>query len=140
MSANKDYTVVGFYNKRKKPFVVHTQASDPEMATVLVLQDQSIQGRQMVVEVFEGHQHGVLGNDRLMTPDNVVLKAGSANRVPTKSEEDVAMVIYSARLRLGNDEALREKFRKSLNDNRHIAMSSMIAARAAIAIIKRENA
>lgn len=61
----KPYTVVGFYASNYQPFVDHRNAPDPQEAARLCKlyhKDSSI----MIVEIFEGHLQGALGNEEVL--------------------------------------------------------------------------
>lgn len=68
----KPYTVVGFYADNQQPWVTFVEAGHPKAAAkkgVTQLYDNGSYGVELedifVVEVFEGHLQGKLGNQKV---------------------------------------------------------------------------
>lgn len=63
------YTVVGYYGDNDQPFVAHVKTDSPEAAVKASWGETDSPSDLVVVEVFEGHHQGVLGNEETMTYD-----------------------------------------------------------------------
>ena len=66
----KKYTVVGMYADNQQPWVQHVKADDPQAAAAegcrSLMTDPEVvadEDNLFVVEVFEGHHMGCLGNE-----------------------------------------------------------------------------
>lgn len=71
----KKYTVIGFYDDNKQPFIEHRTAPDPGTAAQRVAQAAAQskwdRSNMIIVEVIAGHHKGILGNDEILAAGDI---------------------------------------------------------------------
>jgi hypothetical protein len=74
----KDFTVIGFYADNQQPWMAFVRATSPKAAAKLGIKtvyDNGESGAELedmfVVEIVEGQRHGVLGNQKVVSLEDL---------------------------------------------------------------------